>query len=167
MRIIVLKKCKWNNTFVWKVINKTWRLLSKQSSSLYSGSQNDPKDQKKHYIVNCVWTLCLLFSLTVEVWCVMSSFLEVKQWVRNSGWLLYGVQKSQCYRNNQIFRKNTADFLTMTMAPTLLELSVSKFVTKYLTPVVSQPLYSPELSPAAFFLLLKLEGSLMFQVWEN
>jgi len=84
--------------------------------------QNYPHGLKEQNIAEWLWTSYLAFSSTVKVWCIMSPFLEYKQWIKNSTWLFYAVHNKSFQRNDWSW-KNIIGFL-ITMFP-LIQCSMS------------------------------------------
>jgi hypothetical protein len=91
--------------------SQTWLLLafrcvtvgtvSKQSIRLHSGSQNHTKARQKRNREDQTRIAFSVFSVTVKVWWIISSFLEVKKWISSYIRPFQVTYEKQCERNDQ------------------------------------------------------------------
>lgn len=114
-----------DDTWMYRYIVKT----KKQSSQWKSESS---QDCQKHDRADLMWRQCWLFSSTVEIWCCMCLFLDVKQWIKNCIWPLDGVCKKQCEWNDRNSSRNTVGCL-----PTITLLHIHHSAQKFLTKLMS------------------------------
>ena len=90
-------------------------MMSKQSSSVRSGIINYLWSCRKHNRANQIWKSCLLFALTVEVWCIWVHSYRLD----NKARILpdCGIYKKQSERNDRDLSRYTADFFSRTVLP--------------------------------------------------
>jgi hypothetical protein len=63
---------------------------------------------KKHERADQMWIPRSLFSSSIEVWCIMSLFIEVKQWIKK----FYGISVKQRENSAENWGWNIASFYT-------------------------------------------------------
>jgi hypothetical protein len=140
------------------ITSQTWLLLvlrsetagtmSKQSINLHNGSHNRTKHRKKRDRKIKHRRTSSVFSETVEVWWIMSSFREVNEWIRDYIRLLQVVYEKQCERND---RSLAGTHLVSLIQQSLRAHGAVYREASHKTPVVWQLHYSPELYPSYFF----------------
>ena len=92
-----------------------------------------------------VKTMHYVVFLGIELWCITSSILEVKQTAKNYTFLIFGICENQRELHERSFARNTADF-----PPAYMVLSAYNFLAKNINPVVAQVPYGPDLSCRLF-----------------
>jgi hypothetical protein len=104
---------------------------------------------KKCNSADQMWRL-LKFSSAVEVWCIIVLFLDVKEWVKNSANFM--VSTWNCVKRSELWWESDC-FLHHDNAAVHIALPIQKFLLRNKTSLSPQPSsYSPNLSPAEFFL---------------
>jgi hypothetical protein len=119
--------------------------------------QNYPHGLKKQNRAEWIWRPCLAFSSTVKVWCIMSSFLQVKQWIKNSTWLFYAVHNKSFQRNEWSWQECNwfLDHNVTTHSLPHVQQNVTKKISE-----LPQLLYNLEVSPSDSTLFPKFKVSL-------
>jgi hypothetical protein len=71
---------------------------------------------KKHNGVHWIWRPSSLFLFSIiYAWCIMNSFIEVRQWSKYSTQSFYDIFEKEGIGNDQKFGWNTAGFFSMLM----------------------------------------------------